>query len=72
MTNSLGHALMLLTICFMGAGLLLTLMTYAESTLDRDPVDDATPLRSLLRRMSRHSEPQVVRAETPTESVSRR
>lgn len=67
MTNSMGHALVLLTICFMGAGLLLTLMTYAESTLDNE---DAS-LRSLFRRLVHHEEPQVVRVETPREAGKR-
>ena len=61
MTNSMGHALVLLTCCFMGVGLLLTLMTYAESTLDRDEPG----LRSLVRRLWHHGDPQAVRAREP-------
>jgi hypothetical protein len=63
MTNSMGHALLLLTVCIAGAGALLTLMAYAESTLDQDD----PKLRSLVRRLWRHGEPQVVRAQEPTQ-----
>lgn len=63
MTNSMGHALLLLVICFAGAGVLLTLMTYAESTLDRDD----PKLRSLVRWPWRHEEPQAVRAHEPAQ-----
>lgn len=68
MTNSMGHALLLLTICFMGAALLLTLMTYAESTLDRDQATDSF-FRSLAHRLGHHERPDLVRAEAPTETV---
>lgn len=64
MTNSMGHALILLTLCFAGAGLLLTLMTYAESTLDRR--DEGVP--GLLRRLWPHREPEVARVEAPADS----
>jgi hypothetical protein len=65
MTNSMGHALLLLTICFMGAGVLLTLMTYAESTLDKDD----PKLRPLVRRLWHRGHPEVVHAR---EQVRRR
>lgn len=64
MNNSMGHALVLLVICFTGAGLLLTLMTYAESTLDRH---DA-PVRALLRRLWHHRQPELVRVEAPAKT----
>ncbi|HEU4566502.1 MAG TPA: hypothetical protein VFR99_00610 [Marmoricola sp.] len=67
MTNSMGHALLLLTICFMGAALLLTLMTYAESSLDRDGGDSF--FRSLAHRLGHHERPDLVRAEAPQETV---
>jgi hypothetical protein len=44
--------------------LLLTLMTYAESTLDRH---DA-PVRALLRRLWHHRQPELVRVEAPAKT----
>lgn len=63
MTNSMGHALLLLTICLAGAGILLTLMAYAETTLDRDD----PKLRSPVRRLRHRGEPQVVHAHEPAQ-----
>jgi len=67
MTNSMGHALLLLAICFMGVALLLTLMTWAESTLDNDD----PRLRPLVRRLWQHAHPQPVRVEATRDTARR-
>lgn len=60
MYNDMSHVLGLLAACFVGAGLLLAMLTYAESTLDRD---DATFSAWVRRVWEGHTRRQLARVE---------
>lgn len=60
MLNDMGQILGFLAACFVTMGAMLAMLTYAESTLDRE---EESALRSLLRRV------REVRAEQPLAPV---